>query len=111
MDDWDSRRPVRVTVNSEFSDLGDSVAEYVSDISMTGAFIRSQHPLSVGTLVNLRFSVILDELEEVIGQGRVVRVVLEPQAEKGMGVEFLHLDERSKIVIARVVAKRSMFVS
>ncbi|NUN14620.1 MAG: PilZ domain-containing protein [Myxococcales bacterium] len=100
-----------MTVNSEFSDLGDAVAEYVSDVSLTGAFIRSHSPLPVGTLVNLRFSMILDELEEVVGQGRVVRIVLEPQDEMGMGVEFLHLDHHSQIVIAKVVAKRSMFVS
>ena len=49
------------------------INEYVADISSTGVFIRSKDPLPVGTRVNLKFTLILDELHVVEAAGEVVR--------------------------------------
>ena len=85
-------RSQRVTVNQEFAAVEQHLSEYVTDLSRTGAFIRSKDPLPVGTRVNLKFSVLLDEIEVIEGVGEVVRVQKSPQ---GMGVIFRRLGESS----------------
>jgi Tfp pilus assembly protein PilZ len=89
-------RDQRVTINHEFASVGQLVSEYVTNISRSGVFIRSDNPLPVGTLVNLCFSVILDDLETVTGVGKVVRVSQEP---KGMGIVFVELDSVSEKLV------------
>ena len=95
-------RDERVTINREFASVDDLVSEYVSNISRTGVFIRSEDPLAVGTLVNLRFSIILDEVETVEGLGEVVRVSEDPP---GMGIVFLELTRVSEKLIARMFTR------
>jgi hypothetical protein len=90
-------RDERVTINREFASVDELVREYVSNISRTGVFIRSEEPLEVGTLVNLRFSIILEDLETIEGLGEVVRVSQEP---RGMGVVFVELASVSERLIA-----------
>jgi len=85
-------RAERIAVNQEFVAVEQQLSEYVSNVSRTGAFIRSKDPLPVGTRVNLKFSVLLDEIEVIEGVGEVVRVQQEPQ---GMGVVFRRLSEPS----------------
>ena len=85
-------RSERVTTNQEFAAVEQHLSEYVTDLSRTGAFIRSKDPLPVGTRVNLKFSVLLDEIEVIEGVGEVVRVQRSPQ---GMGVIFRRLSESS----------------
>ena len=70
------RREARIVVNREFASIDDFVTEYVTNISRTGAFIRTENPMPVGTKVLLEFSIIADELEIVKGEGEVVRTVL-----------------------------------
>jgi hypothetical protein len=95
-------RDERVTINREFASVGELVSEYVSNISRTGVFIRSEHPLPIGTMVNLRFSVILDEVETVEGLGEVVRVSKEP---RGMGIVFVELDRVSQALVTRLFTR------
>ncbi|MEZ4287880.1 MAG: PilZ domain-containing protein [Polyangiales bacterium] len=75
----ESRRNDRVTLNKEFDSFDSFVNEYVTNVSRSGAFIRSKAPLPVGTLVNLRFSVVVDEIETIEGVGEVVRVQDDPR--------------------------------
>jgi hypothetical protein len=75
----------------------------VSNISRSGVFIRSKRPLPVGTKVNLRFTIILDELETVEGIGEVVRTSDSP---RGMGVVFIDLKRPSQNLIARILTRR-----
>lgn len=89
-------RDQRVSINHEFASVDQLVSEYVTNISRSGVFIRSDNPLPVGTLVNLCFSVILDDLETVSGVGKVVRVSEDPP---GMGVVFVELDTISEKII------------
>jgi hypothetical protein len=100
MDDADKRTGERVTINKEFESFDAFIQEYVTNISRTGVFIKSQTPLSVGTRVNLRFTVIMDEIETIEGVGEVVRVVADPS---GMGVVFRELSAYSKTLIEKLL--------
>jgi uncharacterized protein (TIGR02266 family) len=93
-----------VEVNREFNVIEDYIAEYVSNISQGGVFIRSKNPLPVGTSVTLRFSVIVDDVEIVEGEGEVVRVERSDD-ETGMGVAFTRLSADSKRLIDEIVRR------
>jgi hypothetical protein len=92
-------RSERVSINAEFVAVDGHLSEYVTDVSRTGAFIRSKDPLPVGTRVNLKFSVLLDEIEVIEGVGEVVRVQEEPP---GMGVVFRRLSESSSRLLEQL---------
>ena len=104
----DRRVEVRRVVNREFASVDEFIAEYVNNISRSGAFIRSDDPLPVGTKVTLRFTVILDELETIEGVGEVVRVIGASDAEgpSGMGVVFTELTHFSRELIERTLVRR-----
>src|SRR6187549_3875191 len=93
-DDRHSQRDERLTFNKEFESFDAFIQEYVTNISRTGVFIRAQEPLAVGTKVNLRFTVIMEDIETIEGIGEVVRV-----EKDGMGVVFRELSGYSKDLI------------
>jgi uncharacterized protein (TIGR02266 family) len=100
------RKESRVTVNREFRDVDAFIIEYVQNISKSGVFIRSDDPLPVGTMVNLKFSVIMDDLETVEGIGKVVRVVPPGGSEPpGMGVVFTQLNSFSAKLIEKMLSR------
>jgi uncharacterized protein (TIGR02266 family) len=94
------RKDERVTINKEFESFDAFINEYVTNISRTGVFIKSKQPLPVGTRVNLRFTVIMDDIETIEGTGEVVRVEQEPA---GMGVVFRELTSYSKNLIDKLL--------
>jgi len=96
-----SERSERVTINKEFDSFEQFISEYVTNISTTGAFIKTEQPLKIGTQVSLRFSIIMEDIELIEGLGEVTRVQDDPP---GMGVIFKELSERSREVIERLVA-------
>lgn len=95
------REGERVTINKEFESFDAFIQEYVTNISRTGVFIRAQNPLPVGTPVNLRFTVIMDDIETIEGIGEVVRV-----EKDGMGVVFKELSTYSKGLIDKLLTQR-----
>ena len=97
----DLREADRITINKEFESFEAFIQEYVTNISRSGVFIRSKTPLPIGTKLNLRFSVIMDDIETVEGIGEVVRV-----DETGMGVVFRDLTSYSKNLIERLLVQR-----
>ena len=99
----DKRTQHRVTINKEFESFDAFIQEYVTNISRTGVFIKSTTPLAVGTRVNLRFTVIMDDIETIEGIGEVVRVEKDPQ---GMGVVFRELNAYSKDLIDKLLTQR-----
>ena|SRR5581483_9120927 len=108
MDDADKRGGDRVTINKEFESFDAFIQEYVTNISRTGVFIKSQTPLAVGTRVNLRFTVIMDEIETIEGVGEVVRVEKDASGASGtsgMGVVFRELSAYSKTLIEKLLVK------
>jgi len=96
------RREERVTINKEFESFDAFIHEYVTNISRSGVFIKSKNPLPVGTRVNLRFTVIMEDIETIEGTGEVVRVSKNP---KGMGVVFTSLTSYSKSLIEKLLTK------
>ncbi len=101
------RREQRTLVNREFASVEEFIAEYVANLSRTGAFIRSEEPLPVGTRVALRFTVIDEELETIEGEGEVVRVVAPGGSDPaGMGVVFTQLSSVSRDLIEKIITRR-----
>ena len=100
----EDRKDERVTINKEFDSFDQFIQEYVTNISRTGAFIKSDTPLPVGTEVNLRFTVIMDDIETIEGVGKVVRVESNPS---GMGVVFEELSSYSKKLIEKLLTARA----
>jgi uncharacterized protein (TIGR02266 family) len=99
------RKHQRIEVNNEFKEMDSSIAEYVRNISRSGAFIKSSDPLPVGTRVNLRFSLILEDLETFEGEGLVVRVVPPGNhSTPGMGVRFTWLTYQTQQQLRRLLA-------
>lgn len=98
----DKRREERVTINKEFESFDAFIQEYVTNISKTGVFIKSTSPLAVGTKVNLRFTVIMEDIETIEGVGEVVRVEKDPP---GMGVLFRELSGYSKDLIEKLLTR------
>lgn len=96
-------RDRRVDINLEFDSLDHLLTEYLTNISRSGAFIRTRDPWPVGSRLRLRFTVMADDPEILEGVAEVVRVSESP---RGMGVEFVELSEASKQIIDRVLAKR-----
>ena len=94
----------RVTINKEFESFDAFIQEYVTNISRTGVFIKSQTPLAIGTRVNLRFTVIMDDIETIEGVGEVVRMEKDPP---GMGVVFRELSAYSKGLIEKLLVQRA----
>ncbi len=94
------RTDERVTINKEFESFDAFIAEYVTNISRSGVFIKSQTPLEVGTKVNLRFTVIMDDIETIEGLGEVVRV-----EKDGMGVVFKELEAHSQHLIDKLLTR------
>jgi uncharacterized protein (TIGR02266 family) len=94
------RQSDRLTINKEFESFDAFIHEYVTNISKTGVFIKSKTPLAIGTQVNLRFTLIMDDIETIEGTGEVVRVDHEPS---GMGIVFTELTAESAALVERLV--------
>ena len=99
----DARSSERVTINKEFESFDQFIREYVTNISRSGVFIKSATPLAIGTRVNLRFTVIMEDIETIEGIGEVVRVEKDPP---GMGVVFRELSAYSKDLIDKLLTPR-----
>jgi Tfp pilus assembly protein PilZ len=97
------RKDERVTINKEFDSFDQFIQEYVTNISRTGAFIKTDTPLPIGTEVNLRFTVIMSDIETIEGIGKVVRVESNPS---GMGVVFKELSGYSKKLIEKLLVSQ-----
>ena len=106
MSSEDGHRPreTRITLNKDFESLDEFLREYVTNVSKTGAFVTRANPLPIGTEVNLRFTVIVEDVETIEGVGKVVRVQHEPP---GMGVVFTQISGYSQRLLERLLTQRS----
>ena len=103
----DRRIETRQTVNLDFASVDEFINEYVSNISRSGVFIKSDDPLPVGTRVTLKFTVIMDDLETIEGVGEVVRTINRaPGVQAGMGVVFISLTGYSRQLVERILVRR-----
>src|SRR5262249_13736085 len=98
-----------MTVRYKSETLDEFIEHHSHDISRGGMFIKTPAPFPGGTL--LKFEVrIADEQKVIQGVGRVVwkrdTAAAAPDTPAGMGVKFIKLDDESKHLIDRLVAKR-----
>jgi PilZ domain len=101
LDDLEARRlEPRLTINKEFDSFDHFVREYVTNISRSGVFIKTAEPLRVGSIVNLKFTVVMDDVETIEGEGEVVRVESNPS---GMGVVFRKLGQYSQNLVEKLL--------
>lgn len=91
-----------MTINKEFDSFDQFIQEYVTNISQSGVFIRTEQPLPIGTEVDLRFTVIMESIETIEGAGVVVRVQQDPS---GMGVVFRKLSSYSETLIQKLLTQ------
>jgi Tfp pilus assembly protein PilZ len=99
----DSRRhEQRLTINKEFDSFDQFVREYVTNISKSGVFIKTNEPLAVGSIVNLKFTVVMEGVETIEGEGEVVRVERNPS---GMGVVFRKLGHYSQALVEKLLTQ------
>ncbi len=98
------RRDDRLTINKEFESFDAFIQEYVTNISRSGVFVKSSQPLPIGTRVNLKFTVIMDDIETIEGVGEVVRIQQDPP---GMGVVFRELSGYSQSLLERLLTAPS----
>ncbi|MDD9932581.1 MAG: PilZ domain-containing protein [Myxococcales bacterium] len=98
------RRDTRLTINKEFGSFDSFIEEYVTNISRTGAFVKTSDPPPVGTEIDLKFTVIMDDIETIEGIGEVVRVQDDPP---GMGVVFTRISHHSQHLLERLLTVRA----
>jgi uncharacterized protein (TIGR02266 family) len=93
-----------LTINKEFDSFDQFVREYVTNISRSGVFIKTATPLPVGSQVDLKFTVVMDGIETIEGEGEVVRVEQNPS---GMGVVFRKLGRYSQRLVERLLTQHA----
>jgi hypothetical protein len=98
----DRRRAERVPVNAQFAGVGGKT-RYVSDLSEYGVFVHADEGLPVGSVVDLQFTIVLDDAVLLRGRGRIVRRQKSPP---GMGIEFMDLDPEMILRINDVVTRQ-----
>ena len=98
-----ARKSERVTINKEFASFDQFVEEYVTNLSRSGAFIKTSTPLPLGTEIDLRFTVVMDGVEIIEGIGEVVRVETDPA---GMGVVFKELSAHSAQLLDELLSAK-----
>jgi Tfp pilus assembly protein PilZ len=99
-DDARKRRESRLTINKEFGSFEAFIEEYVTNISRSGAFVKTSDPPPLGSEINLKFTVIMEDIETIEGVGKVVRVQDDPP---GMGVVFTRIDHHSQHLLERLL--------
>lgn len=91
----------RIPVNPEFVPVVQAEGFYVQDLSTTGLFLRTKVEHPVGSVLRLRFSVLVDDVFVFDLQARVAR--LSSTDPVGMGVEFIDLPAQTKAQIEKVL--------
>ncbi|MFN7132308.1 MAG: TIGR02266 family protein [Myxococcales bacterium] len=101
------RAPLQLLIQFRFDTFDDFLAEYSTDISLGGMFIRTRQPREEGSFIYLQFA-LKDGARLIEGLGKVVRVNPpgDPDTIPGMGVEFVNFDEESMALIEEIVAQK-----
>lgn len=100
-EDDDRRRGERIPINDEFGRLAETT--YISDLSEYGVYVKTTQPPALGSMVALRFTVLLDDPVLIEAQGRVVR---HADDQSGMGIEFTDLSPEAILKINDVMARQ-----
>ncbi len=95
---------IRAMVDYESQDT--FLYDYSQNLSEGGLFINTKNPLSVGEVLDLKFS--LPDVEKVFQVKGEVRWVIEDEKDglmRGMGIAFKDLDEDDKKLIQSYIEK------
>lgn len=87
-------------INAEFAGLPRTT--YVSDLSEGGVFVHTTEQVPIGTELEVRFTVLLDDPVLLTAKGRVVRHQRQPP---GIGIEFTQLEPDTVLRIHDVIAR------
>jgi molecular chaperone DnaK len=99
------RLPLRMLVQFRLHDMDEFERIYAVNISAGGMFIRTSTPHPIGAMIYLQFQ--LEDGKRLIeGLGKVVHVNPPDDPSPGMGVEFVNLDDASRLVIEEIVSSR-----
>jgi uncharacterized protein (TIGR02266 family) len=101
------RAKVQLLIQFRFDTFEDFVAEYSTDLSVGGMFLRTEKPREEGSFVYLQFA-LRDGSRIIEGLGKVVHVIPPgvPGRIAGMGIEFVNFDAESTATIEEIVARR-----
>ncbi len=94
------RPRVPIEIRVEYKRVNAFISDFTRDISGTGLFIRTEHPLEIGT--ECLFTLQVPGLQAITLRGVVRRAVAEGE-ELGMGVELLFDDDAEKQALTDVV--------
>lgn len=91
----------------EYSDLEHFCQDYARNISLGGIFVETRNPLSIGSVLEMGFT-LPGYSGKIQTRGKVVRSVLPDQAgpakaRPGMAIQFDDLSEESKAIIDALV--------
>ena len=100
------RADLHILVQFRCTSFDEFLAEYATDISTGGMFLRTDQPRPEGQMIYLQFA-LRDGSKLIEGLGKVVRVN-PPGGDRpaGMGVEFVNVDEDSRALIEDIVAQK-----
>ncbi|MFO7566733.1 MAG: PilZ domain-containing protein [Enhygromyxa sp.] len=96
------RRGERIPINDEFGS-GAPGTTWVSDLSLGGVFVHTEELLPVGSMIELRFTVLIDDPVVIEAFGKVVRHSHKP---RGMGVQFAAMRPEMTLRIEDVLSRR-----
>ncbi len=101
------RANLQLLTQFRFDTFEEFLAEYSTDISAGGMFLRMEKPREEGSYVYLQFA-LRDGSRIIEGLGKVVHVSPSgvPGRIAGMGIEFVNLDPESTAIIEEIVARR-----
>ena len=99
------RLPLNMLVQFRLDSMDEFYREYAANISVGGIFIKTLTPHPKGSMVYFQLSLGAGEtlLE---GLGRVVHINDSQSKMPGMGLEFVNLDEKSQVLIDRIMTER-----
>ena len=91
----------RVQVNQAYDAIADVLNEYVTHVSRHDAVVRTRAPLPVGTEVDVRFTILLDDFHVIDGLGQVAEVHDDGDASV-MVVRFAGLSAGAQAILERI---------
>lgn len=96
------RASERVPVNSAFASMPGSI--YVSDLSEQGVFVHTAELIPQGSIIDVRFTVLLDDPVVIEARGKVMRHSEDPL---GIGIRFTSLSPQMVLRIGEVLQRQT----
>jgi len=94
------RLPLNLLVQVRIDNFSAFMEEHAINISAGGMYLHSENPRPLNSMIYFQFA--LKEGTSLIeGLGRVVRTET-----KGMGIEFVGMEDRSKALIEHIIQQR-----